>query len=53
MSSFCNGCKNWEFCQPGYGEPGFHYCAELHTDSLAKRKAFCNGKLRSEKDDKV
>lgn len=39
----CNGCKHWKFCQPGYGEHGFHYCAKLHTDSLLERKEKCGG----------
>lgn len=47
--SFCNGCKHWEFCQPGYGDPGFHYCAKLRTDSLLKRKDLCNGKHKEPK----
>lgn len=47
--SFCNGCKYWEWCSPGYGEPGFHYCAKLNTDSLLERKERCGGKLREDK----
>ena len=47
--SFCNGCKYWEWCSPGYGEPGFHYCDRLQTDSLLERKERCGGKLREDK----
>ena len=48
--SFCCGCKYWEFAERGFGDPGFHYCAKLETDSLLKRKEWCGGtKLRKEK----
>lgn len=50
--SFCNGCKYWEFAERGFGDPGFHYCAKLETDSLLERKKWCGGtRLREEKDE--
>ena len=51
--SFCNGCKHWEFCSPGYGDPGFYYCAKLHTNSLLKRKERCGGNLKEKKEDTI
>ena len=46
MTSFCNGCIHWKFCQPGYGERGFHWCDKLKTWELEARKELCNGKLK-------
>lgn len=50
--SFCSGCKYWEYCQPGYGMKGFHYCDRLSTDSLLERKERCGGKLKELEDDR-
>ena len=47
--SFCAGCKHWEWCSPGYGMPGFHYCSKFNTDSLLERKSRCNGKYKENK----
>ena len=44
--SMCNGCKYWEFAERGFGDPGFHYCAKLMTDSLLERKELCGGKYK-------
>ena len=46
--SFCSGCKHWKFCQPGYGERGFHWCDRLKTWKREARKELCNGKYWEE-----